>query len=128
MAASARRAGLALTLCLGILASFPLDALARGGKSYSSGHSSYASGGSHRSSIKCESCPRDSHGWIQRDPKATAEFKKTHPKPPGCRDCQIDHIVTLSKGGRDDPSNMQWLPREEHQEKTKRDLRGASGK
>jgi hypothetical protein len=33
------------------------------------------------------------------------------------------HIVPLSKGGRDDPSNMQWLPKGQHQDKTKRDLR-----
>ncbi len=31
-------------------------------------------------------------------------------------------ILPLSKRGRDDPSNMQWLSREEHQNQTRRDL------
>ena len=101
------------------------DVLARGG-----GHSSYSTGGSlrsitphSRSSIKCESCPRDSHGRIQRNPKAAEDFKRTHPKPPGCARCEVDHIVPLSKGGLDDPNNMQWLPKEQHKDKTRRDLR-----
>jgi hypothetical protein len=41
--------------------------------------------------------------------------------PPGCKDCEVDRIVALNKGGRDDPSNMQWLPREQHQDKTRRE-------
>src|SRR5271157_3235299 len=36
--------------------------------------------------------------------------------------CEVDHIIPLSKGDGDDPSNMQWLPREQHQAKTRRDL------
>ncbi len=66
--------------------------------------------------------PGDSHGKIKRDPNATSEFKRTHTKPPGCNQCEVDHIVPLSKGSRDDPSNMQWLPKAQHREKTKRDL------
>jgi hypothetical protein len=30
----------------------------------------------------------------------------------------VDRIVPLSKDGWDDPGNMQWLPREQHQDKT----------
>jgi len=75
-----------------------------------------------RSRIKCESCERDSHGRIKRDSTAVWAFKQNHPKPPGCEDCQVDHIIPLNKGGIDHPSNMQWLSRKEHQDKTKRDL------
>ena len=32
------------------------------------------------------------------------------------------HDVPESKGGLDHPSNMQWLSRKEHQEKTKMDM------
>jgi len=56
MASLALHAGLALTLAIGLLASVPLGAYARGGSA--AGRSTYSSGESHRSSIKCESCPR----------------------------------------------------------------------
>ncbi len=35
--------------------------------------------------------------------------------PPGY---EIDHIVPLSKGGRDEPSNMQLIPKSVHKQKT----------
>ena len=124
------RLALASTLALSVLALSPVDVLARGSGRSSGYTPSFSSGGSHRSSlsssrssIKCESCPRDNHGKIKRDPNAVSDFKRTHPKPPGCYQCEVDHIVPLSKGERDDPSNMQWLPKTQHQEKTKRDLR-----
>lgn len=73
--------------------------------------------------VKCLSCPRDSTGRIARDPQAAREFKRLNPKPPGCHRCEVDHIVPLHRGGADHPSNMQWLPRDVHQDKTKREAR-----
>ncbi len=124
-------AGLAIAVALTIAA--PWDVLARSGGTYRESPSSSSPGrsyshrsssGSHsRSHIKCASCPRDEKGRIKRDPKAVDEFKRTHPKPPGCTQCEVDHIIPLSKGGRDDPGNMQWLSRQQHRDKTRRDLR-----
>jgi hypothetical protein len=37
--------------------------------------------------------------------------------------CPLRSLVSLNKGGRDDPSNMQWWSREEHQDKSRRPCR-----
>jgi 5-methylcytosine-specific restriction endonuclease McrA len=131
MAPSRHSTALATTLALGPIVLFPFDVRARGGghssgstprsSSSASRHRSALSGG--RKSIQREGCPRDSRGKIKRDPKAPSELKRTNPKPPGCNKCEVDHIVPLSKGGRDEPSNRQWLTKEPHQDKTKRNLR-----
>jgi 5-methylcytosine-specific restriction endonuclease McrA len=131
MVSSRLRTALALSVTLAVLLGVPFDTLARGsGRSHAYTPRSSSSASSHRSTLsssrssnKCESCSRDSQGKIKRDPNAKSEFKRTNPKPPGCDHCEVDHIVPLSKGGRDDPSNMQWLPKAQHQDKTKRDLR-----
>jgi len=130
MTTSRLRTALALAVTLAFFLGVPFDTSAGGGRSggdtprFSSSVSSHRSAlSSSRSSIKCESCPRDNRGKIKRDPSAKSEFKRTNPKPPGCDRCEVDHIVPLSKGGRDDPSNMQWLPKAQHQDKTKRELR-----
>lgn len=68
---------------------------------------------------KCSDCPRDTRGRIARDSKAVRAFKAATPQPEGCNSCEVDHIIPLSRGGADDPSNMQWLPRDVHREKTR---------
>jgi hypothetical protein len=130
MVSSRFRSALATILALSVLTLSSVDVLARGDGRSSAYTSRSSSASSHhrvlsssRSSGKCESCPRDSHGKIKRDLNAKSECKRTHPKPPGCDHCEVDHIVPLRKGGRDDPSNMQWLPKTQHQDKTQRDLR-----
>lgn len=68
---------------------------------------------------KCLSCPRDSRGRIARDSNAVRAFKAANPKP--CQTCEVDHIIPLHRGGQDTPGNMQWLPREIHRDKTRRE-------
>jgi hypothetical protein len=118
MAPSRFRTALALSIALGFALSVPLDVLARGGSGYAGGRfstsscrtsSSHTVSGSHwspsGSSIKCESCPRDSRGKSTRGPNALSEFIQTNPKSPACHQCEMDRIVLLSKGGRDDSGN-----------------------
>jgi hypothetical protein len=59
-------------------------------------------------------------GKIYRDYAAVREFKRTHPKPEDGRAWDVDHIVPLAQGGADKPSNMQWVPTEEHRRKNGR--------
>ena len=54
------------------------------------------------------------HGKIKRDPAQRAKFVRTHPCPSTgkthgpCPGYVVDHVRALKRGGRDDPSNMQW--------------------
>jgi hypothetical protein len=63
---------------------------------------------------RCQSCARDSHGRILRNPQANREFRNTHPCPAAgktvgaCPGYVADHIRALKHGGADVPSNMQW--------------------
>src|SRR5882672_2562901 len=57
---------------------------------------------------KCESCPRDAHGKIQRSEVAKQDFMKQTGYPNGRPGYVVDHITPLAKGGKDVPSNMQW--------------------
>lgn len=59
----------------------------------------------------------------ERSPTKKREFLKSsgyERNPPGY---EVDHIVPLSKGGADEPYNMQLLPKEVHKQKTKMDLK-----
>jgi hypothetical protein len=62
----------------------------------------------------CVSCERDSHGHIKRSQQAKNDFKRLNPCPSTnktygrCPGYIIDHIIALKRGGKDEPSNMQW--------------------
>ena len=68
---------------------------------------------------KCESCPRDAHGKIQRSSEAKKEFLRESGYPHGRKGYVVDHIVPLACGGSDDPSNMQWQSKAEAKAKDK---------
>lgn len=63
---------------------------------------------------RCDTCPRDPYGRIQRSAAAKHEFKKTNPCPStgrsigSCPGYVIDHVIALKRGGTDSPANMQW--------------------
>ncbi len=59
-------------------------------------------------SARCDSCPRDSRGRIERSEVAKRDFMKQTGFPNGRPGYVVDHIVPLAKGGKDVPSNMQW--------------------
>jgi hypothetical protein len=113
------------------------------GHSKGSSHRSHASGSSHQSSSgshpTTHSSPtagyhtksstsgthRTSHHKVKRDPEQRAKFIKTHPCPStgkthgACPGYVVDHVEALKRGGRDDPSNMQWQTKEAAKAKDK---------
>ena len=50
------------------------------------------------------------------------ELKRMRGRLNGRPGYEVDHIVPLSRGGADKPSNMQWLTIAEHKEKTRREM------
>lgn len=65
---------------------------------------------------------------IPRSSAVVAEFKRQHPCPSNgakrgtCPGWEVDHIDALCAGGPDTVGNLQWLTKQAHAQKTKRDL------
>lgn len=144
-----KRWALAAVVAAGLALS-PLGAIAKEGHSSSRSHSSHKSSSKSKSEKKpktvhvkahtrkdgtvvnahdrsaptrCQSCPRDSHGRIKRDPKQRAAFESSTGYPHGRKGYVVDHIVPLECGGADVPSNMQWQTKEAAVLKDKGEMR-----
>jgi len=78
----------------------------------------YSSSG-HHTSRYAQGVERDSHGRIKRSESARRAFERETGYPHGRPGYVVDHIVPLSKGGADDPSNMQWQTTQEAKAKDK---------
>lgn len=66
--------------------------------------------------------PRDKNGHVKRSSTAKEEFERKTGYPHGRPGYVIDHIIPLAKGGRDDPSNMQWQTKAEAKAKDRVEL------
>lgn len=73
----------------------------------------------HRSRSSAIGVPKDSHGKIKRSETAKRDFMKQTGYPHGRPGYVIDHIIPLSKGGADNPGNMQWQTKAEAKAKDK---------
>jgi hypothetical protein len=69
-------------------------------------HHHYSSG--HHTKRYTYGVARDKNGRIKRSEAAKMRFLRETGYPHGRPGYVVDHIIPLSKGGADDPSNMQW--------------------
>lgn len=73
--------------------------------------------------------PAITGAWPGRSAQAVAEFRKVNPCPAtgrtrgACHGWEVEHTIPLCAGGSDHPSNMTWMAKAPHREKTRRDLK-----
>ena len=82
-------------------------------RSYSTHRSHSNRSPSHHTRRYAYGAPRDSHGRIKRSSEEKKKFERETGYPHGRPGYVVDHLIPLSEGGRDDPSNMQWQTKEE---------------
>jgi len=78
------------------------------------GHTSTQRSNTRASTLGIGSGQRDAKVRFKRDPRARAEFQRSHPCPStgktsgACPRYVVDHVTPLKRLGADHPSNMQW--------------------
>jgi len=93
------------------------DLSARGKSGYRS--RGYKSSGSR--TYKTHTSSKSTKSSHKRSSTAKKQFLKSkglEKVPPGY---EVDHVVPLDAGGKDEPSNMQLIPKSTHKEKTKKE-------
>jgi len=67
-------------------------------------------------------------GAVDRSRVVRAEFQRLNPCPVNgatrgaCPGWEVDHIIALCSGGRDEVANLEWRTKEDHSLKTKFDV------
>lgn len=108
-----------LTLLLVAFFTVPVVAAPRHARAHRSTHHTATT-----KKARCQTCPRDEKGRIQRSAAARHAFARQTGYPHGRPGYVIDHIVPLACGGVDAPSNMQWQTKSESVAKDKVERRG----